>query len=92
MAGVLVFAAGLLLPAAWMGRQEDRMESRLAAVTATLETQLPKMEQGTLGSYRGAHRDEALMDLLRGEDIVRQPYWEHRPLVELLESGFGEEP
>ena len=90
--GAAVFVAGLFIPSVWMSWRQARGEAQLQEVSTTLQEQLPMMERGALASYRGAQRDEALVDLLAGKAITRQQYWDYRPLAELVEEGLGEEP
>ncbi|GAB4142799.1 MAG: hypothetical protein Fur0037_10130 [Planctomycetota bacterium] len=87
--GTAAFVSGLFFSDVWMEVRARREQADLDRATAALQQHIRKMEEGTLGSYRGASRDRALMDLLAGKSIARQKYTRYRFLSEVEGSGFG---
>jgi HAMP domain-containing protein len=89
VAGVAMFGAGLLLPA-WLvdARLEERRE-RLRAAVDTLVEQVPSMEDGLLGAYRGTDRDRTLIDLVAGKSIAREKRYRYTMHSALAGDGLA---
>ncbi len=87
--GAVLFLVGLVLPGVlsdWRaGAQREQLDTALSRLNETLR----RGELGTLGSYRGASRDRALVQLLAGESIARQRYTSYRPLAQIVPEQFG---
>ena len=90
--GVVLLALGLLLPGWLTQLRAFEAESDVASIVDGLEMQLPVLEEGTLGSYRGGERDGPFVDLLSGRDVPRVRTVTHESLVELASDGFGRGP
>ncbi|MEM7201290.1 MAG: sigma 54-interacting transcriptional regulator [Planctomycetota bacterium] len=87
---VLLLIGGFMLPESLVRWRASRAEGRLDDVVQTLRHELPAMEQGTLGSYRGGERDAAFLSLLAGDELVRKQIVTHACLADLATDGFGE--
>ena len=90
--GVLLLVMGLLLPALLAKLREVRAESQLTRVVDDLQQQLPEMEKGTLGSYRGGERDRPFVDLMSGQAVPRKQTVSHELLSDLAPGAFGPGP
>jgi len=89
LAGVLLLAAGLALPALLTSQRAADQRQAVAAVFAHLQQNVGWFAEGSLKSFRGPSRDRALVDLLSGRRIVRQRSMQYRPLAALLPGQFG---
>ena len=87
--GVAAFLIGLWLPTLLTSFRADEQRERLQAGLKTLQATMPLLEAGSLGSYRGASRDRAVVDLVSGRPIERQRYAQYRSLVEIAPDQFG---
>lgn len=87
--GSALFVVGLWLPGWLCTWWSDSQRAHLDASLQHVHGMLGKLEQGTLGSYRGPSRDRALMQLLAGESIARQRYTSYRSLAQIAPEQFG---
>ncbi|MHC5064664.1 MAG: sugar-binding protein, partial [Planctomycetota bacterium] len=78
--GVLLFLAGLLLPGWLSDSRIEEFDAEVDAVAGALTQEMDRMEDSALGSYRGATRDQPLMDLLVGGTITGEREFSHRIL------------
>ena len=87
--GMLTLLLGLCLPTLLGDWRRAAQRERIDSALGRLHQVLGQLEAGTLGSYRGASRDRALMDLLAGRSIARQRYTSYRSLAQLAPDQFG---
>ncbi|MFT4512846.1 MAG: transcriptional regulator with AAA-type ATPase domain/HAMP domain-containing protein [Planctomycetota bacterium] len=87
--GVAAFLIGLWLPTLMTSFRAEEQRERLQAGLASLQGAMPLLEAGSLGSYRGASRDRAVVDLVSGRPVERQRYAQYRSLVEIAPDQFG---
>ncbi len=81
--GVLLFVAGLLLPGWLSDSRIEGFDAGVDSVASALSREIERMEDSALGSYRGATRDQPLMDLLVGGTITGEREFSHRILDEV---------
>lgn len=87
--GVAAFLIGLWLPALMTSYRAEEQRERLQSGLESLQGMMPLLEAGSLGSYRGASRDRAVVDLVSGRPVERQRYAQYRSLVEIAPDQFG---
>jgi DNA-binding NtrC family response regulator/HAMP domain-containing protein/GGDEF domain-containing protein len=70
--GVGMFVLGFLLPGWLETARLTEDGERVTRGIEVLQTEVPRMEGGLLGGYRGSERDRVLVDLLAGRSIARE--------------------
>ena len=87
--GVAAFLIGLWLPTLMTSFRAEGQRERLRDGLDRLQGTMPLLEAGSLGSYRGASRDRAVVDLVSGRPIERQRYAQYQSLVDIAPDQFG---
>ncbi|MDA0935094.1 MAG: sigma 54-interacting transcriptional regulator [Planctomycetota bacterium] len=85
--GVAMFGLGFLLPGFLDERRLDEGRRSVQQVVEMLQTEVPRMEEGLLGGYRGTERDRVLADLLAGRTIEREQKYRYTFVSQLAEEG-----
>ncbi|MGE3878112.1 MAG: sigma 54-interacting transcriptional regulator [Planctomycetota bacterium] len=85
--GVVMLAAGLLLPPWAIEQRRAELEARSRRAAEQLVGLLPELESGLLGGYRGIDRDRTLLDLVDGRSIVREKRYRYAMHTQLCGTG-----
>ncbi|MBI5852993.1 MAG: sigma 54-interacting transcriptional regulator [Planctomycetes bacterium] len=89
VAGVAMFGAGLLLPGWLVEARLNDQRDRLRAAVDTLVDELPRMEAGLLGAYRGTDRDRTLIELVAGKSVQREKRYRYTMHASVAGDGIA---